>query len=154
MKSSFDHTFEQVTANERCSGTRSHSFHDLSCIVSLSRPVDVGSMFDTQNIDRPRVVIDLVDDAVRPAPSRPESGEFSLKRMSNLLRVLAQRPEQELDDCSSNAFWESSELSFSGRCDSQSPGLVGHSLTLENAGAPDQIDTEDPIFRIFHWGIR
>jgi hypothetical protein len=32
--------------------------------------------------------------------------------MPDLARVLAQRPEQELDDRSSNAFWESSELSF------------------------------------------
>ena len=69
-------------------------------------------MFDTQDINDSFVLVDLIDDAIGAAPGRPESGEFSLKRMSNLSRVLAQRPEQELDDRSSNAFWESCELSF------------------------------------------
>ena len=62
-------------------------------------------MFDPENVDELLVIVDLIDDAIGAAPSRPESGEFSLKRMSNLSRVLAQRPEQELDHRSSNSFW-------------------------------------------------
>ena len=62
-------------------------------------------MFGPENIDEPLVIVDPIDDAIGAAPSRPESGEFSLKRMSNLSRVLAQRPEQELDHRSGNSFW-------------------------------------------------
>ena len=58
-----------MTVNPAESDKRLHSFFHCSRNISLPRPIDVGSMFDTQDIDRPLVIFDFVDDSVRPASS-------------------------------------------------------------------------------------
>ena len=84
-------------------------------------------MFDAKDVDEPLVIVDLVDHAIGAAPSRPESSEFTLEWMSDPVAVLAERTDQELDDCSGHTIRKSRELAFSRRRDSQGPRLVGHS---------------------------
>jgi len=84
-------------------------------------------MFDPENVDELLVIIYLVDDAIGAAPRRPEANEFTLEGMSDPVGVLAERSDQELDDCSGHAIRESRELSFRRRRDSQGPRFVGQS---------------------------
>lgn len=84
-------------------------------------------MLDPENVDELLVIVDLIDHAIGAAPRRPESSEFTLEGMSDPLGVLAERSDQELDDCSGHAIRESRELSFRRRRDSQGPRFVGHS---------------------------
>lgn len=84
-------------------------------------------MFDPENVDELLVIIYLVDDAIGAAPRRPEADEFTLEWMSDPAGVLAERSDQELDDCSGHTIRESRELSFRRRRDSQGPRFVGHS---------------------------
>lgn len=62
-------------------------------------------MFDPENVDELLVIVDLINDAIGAAPSRPESGEFALELMTDLARIFTERSEQELDHRSSNSFW-------------------------------------------------
>ena len=69
-------------------------------------------MLNTEDVDDPVLIIDLVDDPIGAASCRPESGELALKWVSDPARVLHQRPEQELHHRRSDPFRESCELSF------------------------------------------
>jgi hypothetical protein len=57
-------------------------------------------------------VVDLVDDAICTSSRRPQSCQLALQRVTDSARVLAQRPDHELDDCGSDTFGKASELSL------------------------------------------
>jgi hypothetical protein len=62
--------------------------------------------------DQQLSLVDLVDDAVGTSPCRAKSGQFSLEESADAVRILEQRSEHELDDCSCGALGKSAELSF------------------------------------------
>lgn len=68
----------------------------LPCSV-LPRSVEVPTVLDAKHGDHGLVVVNLVDHAIGATPCRPETGEFSLQRMAEASRVLAQWAEHELD---------------------------------------------------------
>jgi hypothetical protein len=61
-------------------------------------------MVDPKHDDGGRLVIDLVDDSIRPTSGRPQAGKFASQRVTNSARVLTQRADHELDDRCSDSF--------------------------------------------------
>jgi hypothetical protein len=66
-------------------------------------------MIDPQHGQFALIVVDLVDDTVRAASSRPQAGELTLERMSDPSRILDESADEELNDGCCGAFRESSE---------------------------------------------
>lgn len=66
-------------------------------------------MLDLQDGHRASIVVDLVDDTVRAASSRPQVGQFPLEGMSNPSWVVNERTDEELDDGCCRALTETSE---------------------------------------------
>jgi hypothetical protein len=69
-------------------------------------------MFDAEDVNEPLVVTDLVVDAIGATSGRPETSEFTLERVTDLARIVAERPEHELDHRRGDPLGEAGKLSF------------------------------------------
>jgi hypothetical protein len=83
-------------------------------------------MLDAQDSDDPGCVVDLVNDAIRTASRGPQSCQLALQRATDSARVLAQRPDHELDDCCGETLRQARELSFRRGSDTKRPIRFGH----------------------------
>lgn len=72
-------------------------------LAALSRSVHIGSVLDPKDGDGLCLVVYLVDDAIGTSSRGPESRQFTLQRVTDPWRVLAQWPDHEFHDCSSDA---------------------------------------------------
>jgi hypothetical protein len=54
-------------------------------------------VIDPQHEDPPTFLVELVDDAIGPTPSRQEIGELPSQPMADPNRVTRQRTDQEVD---------------------------------------------------------
>jgi hypothetical protein len=72
--------------------------------AALSGSIHVGPVLDPKDGDGRSLVVDLVNDAIGASSRRPKSRQFALQWVTDSSRVLAQRPDHELDDCGSDAF--------------------------------------------------
>jgi len=65
---------------------------------SLSDPVYICPMADTQQLDSDGFVIDRVNDPVRPAPGGVEPSQFTFERLSNTLGIFSEIAIDEFDN--------------------------------------------------------
>ena len=74
--------------------------HDVSPHSSKdsARAVDVGAVLDAKHSDKPDAVVDLVQDAERAAPREVDPFEFIVRCLTGAVRVVQERPSDELDD--------------------------------------------------------
>jgi hypothetical protein len=69
-------------------------------------------MLDPKDGDSRGMGVDLVDDAIRASSGGPQSCKFSLQRVADPARLLAQRPDHELDNGGSDACGKPGKLSL------------------------------------------
>ena len=70
----------------------------VSPVDSSLGAVDVASMVDSVDVDDALVVVDPVDDAIRPDPRAVPAFELPSERMPDSVRVGNQTADAELDD--------------------------------------------------------
>jgi hypothetical protein len=75
-----------------------HDRSDPHSPAGLPIAVDVGAVLDSQDGHSLRLVIDLVDDPVRPSASGPQPREFALEGMASAAGFLDEGTDHELDD--------------------------------------------------------
>ena len=71
------------------------------------------------------LVADLVDDPVRAASSRVQTGQLALQRRADELGIVGQRAEHKLHDRRRGSYGEAGQLSLGGTCDLE---LVGRQV--------------------------
>ena len=106
----------RVPSSPRHTAERSHGQPKLATRRS-SGSVDIGSVVDAHNIDRSFDFVQLVHDPVGAATSRPESGQFPLERVANLVGRFDQWSHHELDSCCGDFRRQPSEGVFSRSSD-------------------------------------
>jgi len=88
-------------------------------------------------VDQNYVVVleDLVDDAVVASPSRPESFEFSEKRLAEPLRILGDRPQDRLECSGPHLLGQAMEM----------PESLGGDLDLVQRTVSDRVSQAQPL---------